>query len=191
MASGRAKYRLAAKPGDGKQFRVVIQRRRWMFFWTDWYPVENAVRSLQQEFIEHYERMQEILDELKDANAWVEQAYKQIDFGHKAKGVSASFEADVMPQEWLKPDPSSRFKEVQALVTQGQGRQRPGGGTRTMFIGQFGKRFDFSSLNKEKLAEDFNPDHIMDYRTPQQDQHGKSKGKQGNQNQQNKGQDNH
>lgn len=174
-------YRLRARPGEKQKYRVVIQRRRWLI-WNDWFPVDNAVRSLQQEFIDHYDRMQEILEELKDAEAYVNSAYQQIQLGDMRKGTGAPFKDEIRAQETLKPDVSERFKTVRDLVQQGQGRQRPGGGTRTMFIGQTGNRFDPSSINREAIGDEFNADHVMQYRShrPENKQHN-DKGQQKNQ----------
>lgn len=174
--SRQVTYRLRARPGDDRKYRIIIQRRRWFFFWSDWYPVDNAVRALQHEFIEHYERMQEILQELKDAESWVSSTYKLVDLGDKRNGISAPFKDEARAQEVLMPDASTRYREVQALVTESQGRHRPEGGTRTLLVGPTGKRFDVSSLNREKLGEEFNADHVMVYRPPQQDNKRDSKG---------------
>jgi hypothetical protein len=162
----------------------VIQRRRWVFFWTDWYPVDNAVRALQQEFIDHYDRMQEILVELKDAEAYVKSSQTALESGDMRKGIGPVFKDQFIAQETLKPDVSARFKEVQEKVTQGQGRQRPGGGSRTMFIGPTSGRFDVKSLNREAVGEEFNADHVIGYRAPQHDNQRKnSKGNDQRQNQ--------
>lgn len=175
-------YRLCARPDKDKTYKIVIQRRRWLFFWADWYPVDNYVRTLQQEFIDHFDRMQEVIEELKDAEAYVAEAYNELARGNLHKGHGVPFKDQLSARETLKPDVSSRFKTVKELVTQeSQGRKRPTGGTRTLMIGATGRRFDVSSLNREAIGEEFNADHVMTYRSPQHD-HGKSKQK-GNQNQ--------
>jgi hypothetical protein len=181
--SRQVTYRLRTRPGADKKYRIVIQRRFWFFFWKDWYPVDNAVRSLHHEFIQLYERMMEINQEVKDAESWVESTYKLLDLENKREGKSAPFKDQFRAQEAMMPDVSSRFKEVQGLVTQGQGRQRPGGGSRTMFIGPTSSRFDVSSLNRTAMGEEFNADHVIPYRQPQPDNQ-RHKNKHGNQNQQ-------
>jgi hypothetical protein len=182
--SRQVTYRLRTRPGADKKYRIIIQKRFMFFFWKDWYPVDNAVRALQHEFIEHYERMMEILQELKDAESWVDSTYKLLDLENKREGTSAPFKDQLRAQEVLMPDASSRFKEVQGLVTQGQGRRRPEGGSRTMFIGPTSSRFDVSSLNRTAIGDEYDADHVIQYRPPQNDSRNKHKhGNQPNQNQ--------
>lgn len=189
--SRQVTYRLRARPAADKKYRIVIQKRAWLFFWKDWYPVENAVRSLQHEFIEHYERMQEILRELVDAEAWEQGTYKFLDLGNKGEGVSTPFKEDLRPSETLMPDVSERFKKLKGIVEQSQGPHGPGRGTRTAYVVPTTKRFDLSTLNREKLGEDFSVDQVIDYRPPTQDnKHRHNKGNQNNQNQGKQNQEN-
>lgn len=181
-----ATYRLRARPGADKKYRIVIQRRRWGIFWRDWYPVENAVRTLQHEFIEHLDRMQEIMAELKDAQSWVDGMYSSLDLGNKGDGTTAPFKDILRPQESLMPDIQKRYEEAAKLVQEGQAGKRHERGTRTMFIGQTGSRFDVKSLNREQIGEEFNADHVIMHRPQQQDHNRHSKGRNQNQQQQDK-----
>jgi hypothetical protein len=181
-------YRLRARPGEDKKYRIVIQRRVFLFFWKDWYPVENAVRSLQKEYIDHFNRMQDIISELKEAEAWVEQNFAFLNLENKREGTSAPFKGDAQPYESLMPDHSKEFKEIREGFPQSQGRNRPGAGSRSVYLGTTSKRFDLSSLNRENFAAEFGADHVLDYRPPQQDQ-SRNKGQNKGQNQNNRNQD--
>lgn len=182
------KYRFRVRPGKDRQYRLVIQRRRWWGGWQDWIPVENEVRSLQIEFIECYDRMMDILEELKTAQEWEKQAFAAVELGHKAKGISSVFEGPVRKREDIMTDMSTRFDEVKKLVQQGQGRQRPDHrGTRSVYLGAVSKRFDPSHLNRTAVGEDYNADHVIQYRPPHDDRSQKSKQQNNKQGQQNQG----
>lgn len=174
--------RFAAKAGDKKQYRVWVQVRRFLFFWRDQWPVDNAVRSLEAEFIELCQRLDEILDEHKEAAKYVDQCYQALEQGQLFKGRSTPFQATVPQREALMPDRSDLFKAAKERYTQGQGRQRPGGGgTRTLYLGtDLLKRKDIASLNRESYGQGY--DEMIVYKKPEpQQQKSKNRGHNHNQ----------
>ena len=163
-------YRFRARPDRGQKFRLFIQRRRWFLFipyWVDWYPVENAVRALHHEAIELYERLDQIVNsEIKDATAYVEATYVELERMNLRTGKGTPFKDVAMPRETVMPDVSKQYEEI-AKFFKAKGGRRPGGGTKTTYLGKFGRN-DLSLLNREKLSEEY--DHVVDYRPPRQEQ---------------------
>jgi len=164
-------YRFRARPGTGHRFKITIQRRKWFLFipyWVDWYPVDNAIRSLHHEVIELWERLEQIIShELDDAKAYVDAAYGQLETMNLRSGKGVPFFDERQPQEAEMPDVSKRFEEVLKFI-KGKGLKGGSKGTRSQYIGQFGRLKDLDLINREVQGDDY--DHVIKYRPPQESQ---------------------
>ena len=183
-------YRTIVRADRGGKSRVAIQRFCWwrLFYrpwamWVDWYPVENAVRDLEHEVIELYDRLDYILcHEHKEAEAWVKSVQEQVERSSLHTGKGIPYWDKAQPYSPLMPDPNDRFKQIVGLVRKGFGQQTQH--HRTAYVGtSFLKRFDKTRFDRDKIAEEMGFSTAMEYHPPKQNQNQ-------NQNQKQKGQQN-
>lgn len=169
-------YRHRARPVKGGKNVVVIQRRVFGLFWIDWYPVHNAVRSLEHEASRLYDRLHEIFSsEYKAAEKYVKDAQDQLESGYLRRGKGVPFKGDASPREFEMSDGSERYKQVKKLFEKGQGRPGPGGTRSGYTLPQHSGLED-----RRKVADGTETDHKIQFRDPQQQQHSnKRRGKQG------------
>lgn len=166
-----ATLRLRRIAGRDNRVIVVLQRRFMLFFWKDWYPIENATRSLEHEAIELYDRLKYILDtEIKEASTWVKKAREkaEIDCARNGKGTPFKDVANLKAEAEM-PDLSDRFKEISKALRHGPKSQRTS--TRsTYLLPQHANLHD-----QKKLGEEY--DHTIPYREPQQQQPKRNRGR--------------
>lgn len=162
----RGWIRLRSRPGTGKQMRPIVQCWRWWrilrlrwppTFWTDWFPAENAVRSLEHEFIECVERAAQILEyDLPDAEAWLESCYEKLSVTGDSDGITPAWYEELRPRESEMPNVHGRFEKLKKLFPKGRiDAQRPEGGSRTLYYLEEGRLDNTYLFRREDLGATF------------------------------------
>lgn len=151
-----ATCRFIRRAGRDDKTIVMIQVRKFLLWWKDWFPIENAVRALEHEALELYERLREIQDEHKVATKWVEETRKRALNDCQKNGKGPSFPYHVGPQESEMPDFSEEFKRVMKTI-EGKAKNRSTTG--------YNLPQHAGLIDKKVVAE---TDHHMMFREPQQ-----------------------